>query len=142
MLPRVYWFPETADRRPKARNCRGIHPYSKAVTHGSSPRGFTLQLLRRAMKGARLVVVQSKQGEFLPAILCDSIRTAAFVSAAYRGVGACCICRKLFAIDPLREEKPYCPKCAQPFWQRQYRNREKQKQAIRTKSTKHRKENK
>lgn len=95
--------------------------------------------LNDGMRGAQPVMLPGTRGGMpTPGIWCPDIKTAAFVWAAFRGVAVCCVCRNLFAPDPLRDEKPYCPKCAQAYWQREYRKRNPGG----AKSTKRRKEKK
>lgn len=83
-------------------------------------------LLNERMKKTRLVMARAKGG-FAPAVLCDDLRTAAFVFAAYRGVEACAACHRLFAPDPERGEKYCSDACGQNFRQKLYRLKLKKK---------------
>jgi hypothetical protein len=95
---------------------------------GKVPERLYAGLLTQGMKGTKLVMWTTKQGEIVPALLCGSLRSALFVASAYRAVTACANCHRLFALDSARIDgsasEKYCSAaCGQRFRQKMYRLR-------------------
>jgi hypothetical protein len=88
------------------------------------------RLLNEQIRNAKLRMVFLRRGEpAVPCIVCDDLRTAVFVSAAYRGVELCAGCQRLFVPNPQRPQKYCSENCGQRIYQRRHRRRQKSKKS-------------
>jgi len=84
----------------------------------------------RELQGARLVLWLTKQNQFLPAILCPSMKAAMYALAAFDGLVACRNCGEVFTTEGRRPDKSkssvYCTAaCGLRYRAKTYRVRKK-----------------
>lgn len=111
-------------------------PYDAASLHGDQRNVAAKMLagiLTEKLRGRTSLTIWKGK----PAILCDSLTTAAFAATAFRSVRTCAVCQNLFDIDPNFTDRPFCSKHGAAWHQRNYRERQK-----RLRSRKPRKERK
>ena len=85
---------------------------------------FYPKLVAKEMEKARVAIWMTKDQQFIPAILCPTVKAAILVQIAFKGVNVCPNCGSLFVADAKRSR--YCKTaCGQAFRQSDYRDRKR-----------------